>query len=368
MRIRLISAMIAAVLSVMLALPFAGASDGYYEQTAEVTATINNPNPADRLNLRTAPSVDAPTLGKYYTGTFVEVLGEAQDGWVWVRFCNLEGYMQKKFLAFDEARGLVGSALPVVKINNLGGTGLHLRETQSANSASLGLYPNGEVLFVYGVGETWCHVQAGGKIGFMLREQLLPILEFSSTGSGGQTMVVNNPNQADRLNLRTAPSESAPSLGKYYNGTFVNVLSAEKDGWIKVRFFDLEGYMMARFLVMPEQIPIGAATIPAVQIQNAGGTGLNLRKSPSVNAASLGLYQNGATVRVFGVSEEWCHVQTEDGKVGFMLRDRMSPVLPFDNGAGGSTAPADYVDPMEGTWQGEPGDEITEDFMPGGNG
>ena len=374
MRIRLISIMVSVILVLSLT-SAAMADDGYYVQTAEITATINNPNPADRLNLRTAPRTDAPTLGKYYTGTFVEVLGEEKNGWVKVRFCNLEGYMQKAFLAFDEDRGLVGSAIPGVKVNNLNGTGMPLREEQSVDSASLGLYKNGEMILVYGVGETWCHVQAGGKIGFMLREQLFPVLAFNSSGGGGivaesgvRAAVVNNPNPADRLNLRTAPRMDAPTLGKYYNGTFVEVLSDEKDGWMKVRFFDLEGYMMAKFLVSPEQLEIGAATVPAAKIANAGGAGLHLRKAQSIRSASLGLYKNGSTVRVFGVNEIWCHVQVEDGNVGFMLRDRLSPAFEFDSGSGDGTPPGGYIDPIEGTWQGEPGDEITEDFMPGGNG
>lgn len=152
----------------------------------------------------------------------------------------------------------------------------------------------------------------------------------------GMVVVVNNPDAEDRLNLRTEPRQDAPTLGKYYNGTYPEVLSDEMDGWVKVRIFDLEGYMMAKFLTYPDQLQTGAATVPTVKIQNSGGSGLNLRKSQSTGSISLGLYKNGATVRVFGVSETWCHVQTEDGNVGFMLRERLSPVLEFQNSSGGA--------------------------------
>lgn len=141
----------------------------------------------------------------------------------------------------------------------------------------------------------------------------------------GMVVVVNNPDAEDRLNLRTEPRQDAPTLGKYYNGTYPEVLSDEMDGWVKVRIFDLEGYMMAKFLTYPDQLQTGAATVPTVKIQNSGGSGLNLRKSQSTGSISLGLYKNGATVRVFGVSETWCHVQTEDGNVGFMLRSGCHP-------------------------------------------
>lgn len=177
MRTRFISILV----SVMLVLSLASTA-----MAADSGATANNPDPADRLNLRTKPSEDAPTLGKYYNGTFVEVLGAENNGWVKVRFEGLEGYMMAKHLAFGEARGQVGSAIPAVIIHNVGGTGLHLRKSQSTSSSSLGLYPNGQQVLVYGVGKTWCHVQTeDGKIGFMLREKLSPLLEFDGTGGEG---------------------------------------------------------------------------------------------------------------------------------------------------------------------------------------
>lgn len=41
---------------------------------SSVTATVNNPNPADRLNLRAKPSTTSTSLGKYYSGTVVDIL------------------------------------------------------------------------------------------------------------------------------------------------------------------------------------------------------------------------------------------------------------------------------------------------------
>ena len=35
-------------------------------------AVVNNPDAADRLNIRIAPSIDAESLGKYYNGVIVQ--------------------------------------------------------------------------------------------------------------------------------------------------------------------------------------------------------------------------------------------------------------------------------------------------------
>ncbi|NLO85780.1 MAG: SH3 domain-containing protein [Clostridiales bacterium] len=326
---------IAILLSVMLVVSLASsaaADAGYYSTPSESSATVNNPDPADRLNLRTGASEDSPTLGKYYNGTVVEVLGEEKSGWVKIRFCNLVGYMQKKYLAFGQEQPQVTSAIPSVTIKNTSGTGLNLREKQSTNSPSLGLCKNGDSVLVYGVGKTWCHVQAGEQMGFMLREKLSPLLEFDKgTGKKTVTAQVNNPNPEDRLNLRTSPNTSAPVLGKYYNGVRVELLGAEKNGWIQVRFGKLTGYMQAKFLELDDSHFINSV-LPSYTIKNTAGKGLNLREAQSTKSNSLGFYSNGDTGWIYGVGETWCHVQAPDGKVGFMLRESLLPVPEFDKG------------------------------------
>lgn len=302
--------------------------------TAETTAVVNNPDPDDRLNLRTRPSEDAPTLGKYYNGTFVEVLKDGKDGWMKVRIFTLEGYMMAKFLVAPDQIPIGAATIPAVKIKNTGGAGLNLRKAQSMNSASLGLYKNGQTVRVFGLSETWCHVQTeDGKVGFMLREQLSPVPQYhkESTATAQDGFgTVHNPNPQDRLHLRTEPSERAPSLGKYYNGVAVTLLGDVKDGWVKVQIGNLKGFMNAEFLETGRNQQAVASAMPYVTVSNAGGTGLHLRETQSTSSKSRGLLNNGSTVLVYGVGETWCHVEAPDGKVGFMLREKLSPVLEFN--------------------------------------
>ena len=66
---------------------------------------VKNPNPNDRLHLRTKPQKGAASLGKFYNRTPVYVIDE-QGEWVHVRIgseeSGLEGYMMTKFLTRDE--------------------------------------------------------------------------------------------------------------------------------------------------------------------------------------------------------------------------------------------------------------------------
>lgn len=63
-------------------------------------AVVCNPDPNDRLHLRTKPSREANSLGKFWNGTPVRVLGE-RDGWCQVAIGTdgrLTGWMLKKYL------------------------------------------------------------------------------------------------------------------------------------------------------------------------------------------------------------------------------------------------------------------------------
>lgn len=63
-------------------------------------AVVCNPDPNDRLHLRTKPSREANSLGKFWNGTPVRVLNE-RDGWCQVEIGTdgrLIGWMMKKYL------------------------------------------------------------------------------------------------------------------------------------------------------------------------------------------------------------------------------------------------------------------------------
>lgn len=296
------------------------------------TAIVNNPVAQDRLNLRAQPSKNAISLGKYYTGTEVTLLS-FNNGWYKVKIGSLEGYMLSDYLTINgssQGASHVISAQPVVTIRNAGGTGLHLRSAQSTSSASYGLYANGTQVTVLGISETWAHVQIDGQIGFMLLSGLTPRLQFGSTEIVSEAApgiaYVNNPNPQDRLNLRTQPNKEAPSLGKYYNGTSVSLLSSESNGWYRVKIGSLEGYMQDKYLSLYRSV---ASAQPTVTVQDTSGTGLTLHSGQSTRSASLGFYKNGTLVTVLGLSKSWCHVQV-DGQMGFMLLSCLSPRLQFN--------------------------------------
>ena len=140
----------------------------------EYTAAVNNPNPADRLHLRTEPMTGAKSLGKYYNGVQVMIDGPVDQEWIKVVVGNLKGYMKSEYLVISgEGKPYPASAMPILVVSNPNtAANLHLRQGQSTSSRSLGLYPNGTQVVLMGFSSEWAHVIVNGQMGFMLGKYL----------------------------------------------------------------------------------------------------------------------------------------------------------------------------------------------------
>lgn len=284
-------------------------------------AVVNNPDPADRLNLRVAPDVNATSLGKYYSGVEVYVLEETSVDWVKVLVGGTSGYMQRIYLAFDGRS--VRSAMPIMIVNNPNPADrLHLRVTASVSSPSLSRYYNGTQVEVLGVAGEWLHVRVGERVGYMLAKYLrdAQIITYPCIA------VVNNPDPADRLNLREYippdGSTTGYSLGKYYSGVEVEVRNEidDKPGWASVRIGDTYGFMLMEYLAFGDSAASVPSAIPIMTIANLNPTDrLNLRELPKESAPSLAKYPNGTRVEVLGVvGDVWMHVRV-NGRYGYMM-------------------------------------------------
>ena len=78
-------------------------------------ATPDNPDPEDRLNLRERPDRNSASLGKFYNGTYVEVLEKGGE-WTYVRIGGQEGYMMTRYLAFGEEMHSVVPAPSLIRM------------------------------------------------------------------------------------------------------------------------------------------------------------------------------------------------------------------------------------------------------------
>ena len=102
------------------AVDFAAFPETYAEMLAQVDSTnwavVNNPNPTDRLHLRTEPDRKSVSLGKFYNRTPVYV-DEIRGEWAHVTIGrDLSGWMMTKYLAFGADMDKVECAFPQLSL------------------------------------------------------------------------------------------------------------------------------------------------------------------------------------------------------------------------------------------------------------
>jgi|GEM_PF-4194697 len=131
--------------------------------------------------------------------------------------------------------------------------------------------------------------------------------------------MVNNPNPKDRLNLREKPNADSASLGKYYNGTFVELLGGD-DIWAHVNIHGRQGYMMRKFLAADREVySVVLADTDRMPMESAEHTGLPLYEAPDKSAAVRTVIPYGTNLVLLGDTDGgWCHVLLAEGIAGFV--------------------------------------------------
>ncbi len=291
-------------------------------------AWVVNSEEGYRLNLREQPAITAKSLGKYYTGTPLTLSGNVSNGFVQVLVANTTfGWVDAHYITTD-ALAFVPET-PMVTVANAGG-GAALRSGPGTSFDRIGWYPHGTAVTILGVRENgWCHVQVGDLVGFIAETMLSGTFPFaygtdsdnptllSEQAQSDQQLYINTRTSGGQLHLRKSASVSAKSLGLFYTGTPVTVLSYTRDGWAYVRIGQTEGYMDADYLAPNAPTQHGAEYV----VRNSRATGLNLRALPSTGGELLDFAPNYVTLTVLGeLSDGWCYVEY-NGKTGYMLGD-----------------------------------------------
>ena len=137
-------------------------------------AFVNNPNPEDRLHLRTRASRSSESLGKFYNRTPVQVLSREGE-WARVRIglgeACLEGYMMTEYLAFGEEMENVACAFPQMQLreeNAEQGVPLRSKPDSGSRIVAQGRFDFWAGDYIIGVvGDEWyILMRADGSVGY----------------------------------------------------------------------------------------------------------------------------------------------------------------------------------------------------------
>ncbi|MCM1120424.1 MAG: SH3 domain-containing protein [bacterium] len=159
----------------------------------------------------------------------------------------------------------------------------------------------GEVLAAQNSGEA-----QGGEDGGGEEEQPPVEAAVAQPTSGTATTTVN---------VRSSDSERADKIGKVAGGTEVQIVEQQLNGWTHIIYEGKDGYIKSEYLRVAE-------TADASQVigQVTATTNINVRLSPSLNAAKLGVLTGGDTVDLLEKADGWCKV-IYSGQIGYIKEE-----------------------------------------------
>lgn len=127
-------------------------------------AVVNNPNPSDKLNLRSKASTRGKSLGRYKNGTVVTMISQG-DQWCKVKTPDGKtGYMMTEYLSIPSKPATSTTRY----VRHPDKTYVNLRSGASKSSRVLVRVPHGATVVVLAEGKTWTKVSYNGYTGYMM--------------------------------------------------------------------------------------------------------------------------------------------------------------------------------------------------------
>ena len=158
---------------------------------------------------------------------------------------------------------------------------------------------------------------------------LLAAMALMSSGALAQTALVDNGSDPTaRLNMRGEPSRESPSLGGFYSGTEVEIVSDAGGGWSRVTIgggqSSVSGYMVSDYLATGSAMDgVLDATLERQVVSPYGTQSVVLRSRPSDSYDAVAMLPVGEAVRVIGVSGDFYYVRMSDDSVGCLSSDEL---------------------------------------------
>ena len=121
---------------------------------------------------------------------------------------------------------------------------------------------------------------------------------------------------ADALRLRDTPAAEGEILATASGGTSVVVLEDTGNGWYKVNFNTVEGYMSSEYLT----VSTTADAALGYGLVDTDGSSLNIRAAAGTSYDTVASIPGGTVLEMEGVDNGWYKV-TYSGKTGYVSSD-----------------------------------------------
>lgn len=161
--------------------------------------------------------------------------------------------------------------------------------------------------------------------------------EEPAPGTEPAYMVINT--KGEGLNLRDRPSMDSQIIAIVPDGTTIQEITSEIDGWVKTVYEGKTGYLWYEYLQETEEQapPVEPVTEPKYRVRSYG---LNLRERPTRNSRSLAILPRGTVVQEITSEIDGWVKTVYGGKTGYLWYAFLEE-LESDDGAGGDEEDTD---------------------------
>ena len=141
------------------------------------------------------------------------------------------------------------------------------------------------------------------------------VFSLCVSGAAAASVGVGTVN-GDGLRLRAESNTSSSILGRAYTGDHVIVLEDAKDGWYKVNYECVEGYMSAEYLDVSDKADgdLGYGKV------EADGSVLNMRSGLGTSYDRTKKIPDGTVVKLVGMDSGWFKIEYKDTQ-GYVSSD-----------------------------------------------
>lgn len=326
--------------------------------TPTVTPTIPTATPqfmgrvtSATLTVRASASSTAAALGTLKLGDEVNML-EIGDPWCRIAMGTMTGYVTGQYLELF----VPGTQTPrptsvptpapgnsTTKTGTVNATSLNVRNQPSTTATAIAGLKRNDVVTILSTANGWHQIRmANGTTGYVSADFII-VSGGTATPtpvptSGGTLRTGSVTSQT--LNMRSAASTTASSIGTLSKGTAVTVLSTT-GAWMQVRLSNgTTGYVAAQYIAITGTTtnPPAATPTPAPTATPAPGgstkTGtvtastLNVRSQPSTSASKVAGLVNGNTVTILSTANGWHQIRMANGTTGYVSADFIKDSTP----------------------------------------
>lgn len=192
-------------------------------------------------NLRSSATSSSRKITTLQKGAVVEVERKASNGWYRVEYRDIEGYVSPKYIKVYNSEYINVDKKGTVTSN------VNMRLGASTLSKKVNYLKKGAVIKIESkTSNGWYKIEYKGRDGYISQK-------YAKIGTNQKDYTYREIDDYDgittiKLNLRRSPSSTSTVITSIPKGARVEVEGKTSNGWYRVEYRDIEGYVSANYI------------------------------------------------------------------------------------------------------------------------